>query len=88
LKQISDTIIETRFFDLPSFLNGGLSDLPSYGLEVTMNGKTHRVALIAPGNLKDKKSLRRFASVWVAACRKMPPKLDHRDTLDLQDVSR
>ena len=86
LKQISKAIVETRFFDLPSLLNGGLSDLPSYGLEVTMNGKTHRVALIAPGNLQDEKALRRFTSVWVATCRKMPPKLDHGATLDLQDL--
>jgi hypothetical protein len=88
LKQISNTIVETRFFDLPSFLDGGLSDLPSYGLEVTMNGKTHRVAVIAPGNLKDKKLLRRFASLWLATCRKMPPKLDHGATLDLRDFTR
>jgi hypothetical protein len=59
--------------------------MPGYGLEVTMNGKTHRVGVNDAGNLKDKKSLRRFASVWFAVCRKMPPKLDHGATLDLQD---
>jgi hypothetical protein len=88
LKQINDTIIATRFFDLPSFLDGGMTDLPNYGLEVTMNGKTHRVAVIAPGNLRDKKLLRRFASVWLAVCGKMPPKLDHGATLDLRDFSQ
>jgi hypothetical protein len=88
LDVITNTIKGTQFFALPSRLDGGLSDVPSYGLEVTMNGKIHRVAATALGNLKDKKSLRRFASVWVAACRKMPPKLDHGATLDLQDISR
>jgi hypothetical protein len=72
---------------LPSWLNGGLSDVPGYSLEITIAGKTHKVAVDAPGAFRDKKLLKRFTSVWIAVCRKMPPKLDHGATLDLQECS-
>jgi len=87
LHQIRNVIVDSRFFDLPSWLNGGLSDVPGYSLEVTMGGKTHKVGAIAPGAFRDKKLLKRFTSVWVAVCRKMPSKLDHGATLDLQESS-
>ncbi len=87
LRHIRDVIADSRFFELPGWLNGGLSDVPGYGLEVTMGGKTHKVGVIAPGAFRDKKLLKRFTFVWAAVCRKMPPKLDHGATLDLKDSS-
>ena len=87
LQQITDVIKSSRFFELPEWLNGGVTDVPGYSLEVTMDGKTHRVGLIGFGFFKDKKLLRRFTSVWAAVCRKMPPKLDDGVTRDLQKDS-
>ena len=87
LQHLVDVIAGARFFTLPSWLDGGITDVPSYGLEITIDGKTHNVGVIAPGSFRDKKLLKRFISVWIAVCRKMPPKLDHGATLDLQDSS-
>ena len=87
LKKLNDTIAASRFFELPSSLDGGLTDVPSYSLEITMNGKTHRVRVSAPSRFQDKKLLKRFTSVWLAVCHKMPPKLDDGATLDLRESS-
>jgi catechol 2,3-dioxygenase-like lactoylglutathione lyase family enzyme len=87
LQRIKNVIADSRFFELPAWLNGGLSDVPGYSLEVTMGGKTHKVGVIAPGAFRDKKLLKRFTSVWVAVCSKMPPKLDDGVTRDLQERS-
>jgi hypothetical protein len=87
LQHITDVITRSRFFELPSWLNGGISDVPGYSLEVTMGSKTHKVGVIAPGAFKDKKLLKRFTCVWVAVCRRMPPKLDDGATRELQERS-
>jgi hypothetical protein len=87
LQQITRVIARSRFFELPSSLDRGLTDVPSYSLEVTMGGKTHRVGVIAPGAFLDKKLLKRFTSVWVAVCSKMPSKLDDGATRELQERS-
>jgi hypothetical protein len=52
-----------------------------------MGGKTHRVGVIALGAFRDEKLLKRFTSVWVAVCRKMPSKLDDGATRELQERS-
>ena len=87
LEQIRGVIATARFFELPRYLDAGLTDMPNYTLEVTAHGKTHPVWVMAPGAFRDKKLLKRFTSVWLAVCRKMPPKLDHGATLDLRDSS-
>ena len=87
LQRIKNVIADSRFFELPAWLNGGLSDVPGYSLEVTMGGKTHKVCVIAPGAFRDKNLLKRFTSVWAAVCRKMPLELDDGATHDLQERS-
>jgi hypothetical protein len=87
LEQITDIIEKARFFDLPRYLDGGITDVPGYTLEIRMHGKTHSVSAIAPGAFRNKKLLKRFTSVWAAVCHKMPSKLDDGATLDLLDRS-
>lgn len=80
------SLLKYRACALPSWLDGGTTDVPGYSLEVTMGGKTHKVGVIAPGAFRDKK-LQRFTSVWVAVCRKMSPKFDDGAPRDLQERS-
>jgi len=87
LSRIVDTVRTSRFFQLPRFMDAGVTDTANYSLEVTMDGKTHRVRVASPRALRDKSQLNRFIAVWIAVCQKMPSQLDDGATGDLRQSS-
>jgi len=87
LSRIVDTVRSSRFFELPRFMDAGLTDVPNYSLEVTIDAKTHAVRVASPGALRDKSQLNRFIALWIAVCQKMPSQLDDGATHDLRSSS-
>jgi hypothetical protein len=77
-------IEKSGFFDLPADLTADASDVPTYTLDITMDGRSHSVRVFGPAYLKDKASLRRFVEVWEALVRAVPSPDNNRELSHLR----
>jgi len=72
LKALIAKVEEVDFFALKESYEYEVTDNPSLILTVTLNGKTHRVSVYAPGHLKENKEVKRFLQVWSEVLRTAP----------------
>jgi hypothetical protein len=71
-EDLLDRISETRFFDLRPTYSHRVTDNDLLVLQITMSGKTHRVAVYAPFPQAGKSAVQRFLTVWDEVLRKIP----------------
>jgi hypothetical protein len=72
LARIARHVREANFFALPAHLEADAFDVPAYILEVTMDGRSHRVRVYGPAFLTRKAALRRFTDVWASLVEVVP----------------
>jgi hypothetical protein len=84
MQEIACHVRKSDFFTLPADLTADASDVPSYTLEITMDGRSHSVRVDGPAYLKDQASLRRFVEVWEAVVRAVPSPDKNRELSHLQ----
>jgi|ERR1043166_8103835 hypothetical protein len=66
IDRIARVVTDSRFFELPSDLEGTATDSPFYTLDIAMGAQQARVSVHAPAFYRGKSFLRRFRRVWAA----------------------
>ena len=66
IDRIARVVRDSRFFQLPSDMEGRATDSPFYTLDIAMGAQHARVSVHAPAFYPGKSFLRRFRRVWAA----------------------